>query len=198
MPGRRSPTAPPARRIPRSCARAALAALRRGGRFGSLVERFFEVIGRERCFVSVFDDLDADPDGQYRAMMRLRSGSSRSRAPTSRPRRESRGYPLRLAPAPAQAPAAFARDYLAGRSSASASVDLDEAVRATTRSPTRSSRCASGCCAGTGFRWPKRPIPWRVQARHPRAAGARNRPSLGALLGRDLSHWLEVREGRLG
>jgi hypothetical protein len=44
---------------------------------------------------------------------------------------------------------------------------------------------------------PKRPIPVAVQ----RDIRARLKPEidhLATLLGRDLSHWLEVREGRLG
>jgi hypothetical protein len=44
---------------------------------------------------------------------------------------------------------------------------------------------------------PKRPIPVAVQE----DIRARLKPEidrLGVLLGRDLSHWLEVREGRLG
>jgi hypothetical protein len=39
------------------------------GQLGKHVEKFLDVVGRERCFVSVFDDLAADPSGQYRRLL---------------------------------------------------------------------------------------------------------------------------------
>ena len=39
------------------------------GRFGTYVERLFAAVGRERCEVMVFDDLVADPEGQYRRLL---------------------------------------------------------------------------------------------------------------------------------
>jgi hypothetical protein len=38
------------------------------GALGSRVEKFFEVVGREKCHVVLFDDLSADPEGSYRRL----------------------------------------------------------------------------------------------------------------------------------
>ena len=83
------------------------------GRFGTYVERFFEVIGRERCMVSVFDDLVADPEGQYRAMCDF-LGLDPFAATDFSPRRESRGIRFGWLQRLLKRPPAFARDYLAG------------------------------------------------------------------------------------
>ena len=53
------------RRIPRSCIDPRCLDYRELARLGTHVERFFEIVGRERCFVSVFDDLTADPASLY-------------------------------------------------------------------------------------------------------------------------------------
>lgn len=39
------------------------------GKLGKYVEKFFAAVGRERCFISVYDDLAADPSGQYRKLL---------------------------------------------------------------------------------------------------------------------------------
>jgi hypothetical protein len=57
------------RRIPRSCIDPRFLRYDEAGRFGTYVEQLFAAVGRERCFVSVFDDLAADPAGQYRRIM---------------------------------------------------------------------------------------------------------------------------------
>ena len=39
------------------------------GRLGKYVDRFMSAVGRERCFVAVFDDLAADPADVYRRLL---------------------------------------------------------------------------------------------------------------------------------
>lgn len=53
------------RAIPRGCIDPRLLDYEEIGRLGRHVRRFAASIGRERCFISVFDDLIADPAGQY-------------------------------------------------------------------------------------------------------------------------------------
>jgi hypothetical protein len=55
--------------IPRSCIDPRLLDYPEIGRIGKYVGRFFEAVGRKRCFVSVFDDLVADPSRQYRRVL---------------------------------------------------------------------------------------------------------------------------------
>jgi len=57
------------RSIPARCADPRLLDYWNIGLLGKHVERFFAEIGRERCFVSVFDDLTSDPCGQYRRLL---------------------------------------------------------------------------------------------------------------------------------
>jgi hypothetical protein len=53
------------KQVPRGCLDARLLDYEEIGSLGKHVGRFFDVIGRERCFVSVFDDLVANPAAQY-------------------------------------------------------------------------------------------------------------------------------------
>lgn len=41
------------------------------GQLGQNVERFFAVVGRERCHIILFDDLNRDPQGTYRELCRF-------------------------------------------------------------------------------------------------------------------------------
>jgi hypothetical protein len=183
------------RRIPRSCYEPRWLRYDEAGRFGTYVERFFEQIGRHRCFVSLFDDLVADPEGQYRAMCAFAGIEPHSGTDFS-PRRESRGIRYGWLQRLLKRPPSFARDYLAGKQFAARERSLD--------APEGEDRVAEKFFSLRKrlLRWnriplPKRPIPIAVQT----DIRARLKPDidqLGHLLGRDLSHWLEVREGRLG
>ena len=183
------------RRIPRSCLEPRWLRYDEAGKFGTYVERFFDVIGRERCFVSVFDDLIADPEGQYRAMCAF-AGLEPSPKVNFSPRRESRGYRFGWLQRLLKRPPAAARDYLAGKQFRQRERDLDEddgddAVTEKIFSIRRRL-----------LRWnrvplEKRPIPLALQQDiRDRLKGEIEH--LGRLLNRDLSHWLEVRQGRSG
>ena len=183
------------KRIPRSCLDPRWLRYDEAGRFGSYVERFFDVIGRERCFISVFDDLIADPEGQYRAMCEFVGLEPHARTNFS-PRRESRGFRYGWLQRLLKRPPSIARDYLAGRQFRQRGRDLDEdEADDMVRDKIFSIRKRL-------LRWnrvalEKRPIPLAVQ-RDIRDRLTVEIDHLGRLLGRDLGHWLEVRDGRQG
>jgi hypothetical protein len=54
------------RSIPRSCLEPRFLDYWEAGKLGMHVERFFNLVGRERCHVTVFDDFKADPGAAYR------------------------------------------------------------------------------------------------------------------------------------
>ena len=183
------------RRIPRSCYEPRWLRYDEAGRFATYVERMFEVVGRERCFISLFDDLVADPAGQYRAMCQF-AGIVPFEGTNLSPRRESRGFRYGWLQRLIKRPPSFARNYLAGKHFAQRERDLD--------APAGDDQIAEKVFSVRKrlLRWnriplPKRPIPLPVQT----DIRARLKPEidhLARLLDRDLSHWLEVREGRLG
>lgn len=183
------------RRIPRSCYEPRWLRYDEAGRFGSYVEAFFAHLGRERCFVSLFDDLVADPAGQYRAICAF-AGIEPFAGTDFSPRRESRGFRFGWLQRLLKRPPTFARDYLAGKQFAQRERSLDD--------PAREDKVAEKFFSIRKriLRWnriplPKRPVPTWVQEQ----IRERLKPEidhLAKLIGRDLSHWLEVREGRLG
>jgi hypothetical protein len=183
------------RRIPRSCYEPRWLRYDEAGKFGSYVERFIALVGRERVFISLFDDLVADPEAHYRAMCEF-AGLEPFPGTDFKPRRESRGIRYGWLQRLLKRPPGFARDYLVGKQFAQRERPLDEPMRDDKVTETIFS------LRKRVLRWnriplPKRPIPVAVQA----DIRARLKPEidkLGTLIGRDLSHWLEVREGRLG
>jgi hypothetical protein len=57
------------RSIPRTCVDPRWLRYDQAGRLGTYVENFFKAVGRERCFVAVFDDLIADPAALSRQLL---------------------------------------------------------------------------------------------------------------------------------
>jgi len=57
------------RRIPSSCVEPRWLRYDQAGRYATYVERLFATVGSERCLVLLFEDLAADPRGQYRRLM---------------------------------------------------------------------------------------------------------------------------------
>lgn len=182
------------KRIPRSCLEPRWLRYDEAGRFGTYAERFFDVIGRERCFVSLFDDLIADPRAQYAAMMEF-VGLQPFDKTSFRPKRESRGFRFGWLQRLLKRPPAKARDYLAGKQFRRREVALDEEGEDRVIETIFSIRKRL-------LRWnrkplDKRPIPLALQ-QDIRDRLSAEIAALGKLLNRDLSHWLEVREGRTG
>jgi len=57
------------RKIPRSCLEPRFLDYWEAGKLGKHVEHFFNLVGRERCHVTVFDDFKADPGAAYRSAL---------------------------------------------------------------------------------------------------------------------------------
>ncbi len=57
------------RQIPKRCIEPRWLRYDEAGRFGTYVERLFSAVGRERCMVSVFDDLQRDPAAHSRRIL---------------------------------------------------------------------------------------------------------------------------------
>lgn len=57
------------RAIPRRCVEPRWLDYWESGRLGHYLEQFFRCVGRDRCFISLFDDLISDPAGQYRRIL---------------------------------------------------------------------------------------------------------------------------------
>lgn len=55
--------------IPRRCVEPRWLDYWESGKLGHYVTNFIETVGRERCFISVYDDLEADPGAQYRRLL---------------------------------------------------------------------------------------------------------------------------------
>ena len=144
------------------------------GKFGSYVEAFFDTIGRERCFVSLFDDLVADPEGQYRAMCDF-AGIEPFAGTDFSARRESRGFRYGWLQRLLKRPPSFARDYLAGKKFAQRERSLD----APARDDQLAEKIFSGAQAhpaGEPHPLAQAPDPGRGPAGHPRPPQARDRP----------------------
>lgn len=57
------------RRIPARCAEPRWLRYDEAPRFATYLERLFSVVGRDKCHLIVFDDLQSDPVGEYRRLM---------------------------------------------------------------------------------------------------------------------------------
>lgn len=57
------------RRVPRTCLDARQLQYDEAARFGKHVGHFFDIVGRDRCHVVVFDDLKSDPAKAYKGML---------------------------------------------------------------------------------------------------------------------------------
>ncbi len=183
------------RRIPRTALDPRWLRYDEAGRFGTYVEQFFATIGRERCFVSLFDDLVADPGRQYWAICDF-VGIEPFAGTKLGARRESRGFRFGWLQRLLKRPPGFARDYLAGKQFRQRERELDGDLE-------------DGDAIEKFFsirkrilRWNriplrKRPVPLPVQ-NDIRARLAEEIAHLGRLIGRDLGHWLEVKPDRTG
>lgn len=183
------------RRIPRSCLDPRWLRYDEAGRFGSYVEQFVEAFGRERCFVSLFDDLVADPASHYRRLTGF-LGLEPFAGTDFSPKRESMGFRLGWLQRLLKRPPALARDYLAGKQFRQRARQIEDAA------------APDDAVTETIFSLRKRLLRWnRVPlARSPMPVALQQEirdrlegeiAKLSAFLGRDLSHWLEVKEGRV-
>ena len=180
------------RRIPRSAIDPRWLRYDQAPRYAHYLERLYSAVGRDRCVVVVFDDLIADPAGQHRRILEF--AGLAPMPPIDLPKqRESQGvrYPWlqRLLKRPPKA----LLPYLAG-------IELRRRFRkASGQEGTKGAAAQFLSIRKRILRWnksddPDRPIPPAVQ-QEIRAEFKDEVERLGALIGRDLGHWLQPRAG---
>jgi Sulfotransferase family len=79
------------RRIPPSCVEPRWLRYDQAGRYATYLEQLFASVARERCLVLLFDDLAADPAGQYRSLMDFLDLPALEETVNFAPRRQSYG-----------------------------------------------------------------------------------------------------------
>jgi hypothetical protein len=173
------------RRVPRTCLDARQLYYDEAARLGYHVGRFFDLIGRERCHVVLFEDLKANPEQVYRELLdflslppaplphekRHRSGQGYKigwlqrllkRPPVARTVLAGKHFRRRVASKPQRPPSWLTRKIMAGRTAL--------------------------------LRWNRAPAPpIRISpslAREIRETLDEDRLELSRLINRDLSHWL--------
>ena len=101
------------RRVPRSCIEPRWLRYDEVGRLGEYVERFISVVGRERCFFAVYDDVKRDPAALYRRVQEF-LGLPLHEPSDLTPRRASRGYRLGWLQRLLMRPPILTRNLMAG------------------------------------------------------------------------------------
>jgi len=164
-------------RVPRTCPDARLLLYREIVRFDAQVERLYQLAGRERCLVLLFDDLAADPLRVYRQTLDFLGIEYDGRTNFSR-KLQSRRYRYRLLQRLLYAPPKPARALL-------------ERAQIRAKHEKRSGRLP---LLKRLARWNTvigRPLPLTPEfAAQVRQEIAPDVDRLGLLLGRDLSHWV--------
>jgi hypothetical protein len=173
------------RQVPRSCLDSRQLFYDEAARFGKHVSRFFELVGRERCHVVLFDDLQADPGKVHDELIAF-LGLDPAPMPEGRPRRAARGFKIgwlqRLLKRPP-----VARTVLAGQHFRKRVSDAPE------REPSWISRKVMNARLAL-LRWnrtsaPKPEVSAEL-AREIRDTLRDDTLEFSRLIGRDLSHWL--------
>ena len=171
------------RRISRSAMDPRFLRYDEAARYGTYVERLFNAVGRERCLVVVFDELIADPAEQYRQLIDF-AGLSPQLAPPIRAERESKGVRSLFVQKLVKRPPRPLLRYLASRQFRKR---FDKnAVSARSARDRLSLR--RRIIEWNKVNVPDRPVPLPVQ-REIQAYFQEEVDKLGALIGRDLSHW---------
>jgi hypothetical protein len=80
--------------VPRRCIEPRWLDYWESGKLGRHVEEFFNCVGRERCFISLFDDLVVDPGAQFRRVLQF-LGLPDDHQSDFAPERQSRGFKIR-------------------------------------------------------------------------------------------------------
>lgn len=179
------------REIPKSCVEPRWLRYDEVGKLGSYVERFIEVVGRERCYFSLYDDLKADPAGAYRDALDF-LGLPHVGQVDEAPRRVRRGYKYAWLQRLLMRPPGVTRKIMAGapyRRRVEAVEKLRGKKSATLRLIERARKAL--------LKWNQADAPpVRMSPRLRKEIAAHYRANvdrLGEILGRDLSHWLAER-----
>jgi hypothetical protein len=174
------------RHIPRSCIDPRFLDYESSGRLGTFVGRFFEIIGRDRCFVVVHDDLVADPAKVYREMLAFLGLAEDGRV-DFRARRSAKGFKLAWLQRLLKRPPVATRAVLAGEKFRERVKPIEDKQPGRIASAVLRTRKRL-------LRWNKAPAPpIHVSPEVRRDIAERLRgevAELGRLLGRDFGHWL--------
>lgn len=173
------------RKVPRTCVDARQLFYDEVAQFGKHVGRFFEVVGRERCHVVVFDDLKADPARAYAGLLDF-LGLPPAPLPKRQRHRERHGFKIgwlqRLLKRPPVATTVLAGEKFRNR-----------VIARPHREPSWASRKLLALRKAL-LRWNRAPAP---PARLSPALASEIRERLrddiqvlSGLLGRDLGHWM--------
>lgn len=174
------------RSIPRTCLDPRLLRYDEAGRLGHHVERFFRAVGKERCLVTLHEDLVADPQAVYRRLEDF-LGLSSLPMPEVRAHRAAMGFKIGWLQRLLKRPPVITRTVLAGE------LYRQRVAPRPDRTPSRP--------AALVMRWRKALLRWN-EAPPPRTALSpelaselrahleRDVALLEGLIGRDLSHWL--------
>jgi hypothetical protein len=173
------------RGIPRCCVDPRWLRYDQAARFGTYLERLFAAVGRERCFVLLFDDLVAEPGRQYEQLMRFIGIDALPNAgfAACRPSKRVRSRWLQRW---LKRPPVAVRTYLAGEQFNRRLGDLDGpdvGVPKSLLSLRKRLLTWNRACS------PPQPIAAELQSEIRREL-AGEIEKLGSMLGRDLSHWL--------
>jgi hypothetical protein len=160
-------------------------------RFATYVERLFTAVGRERCLVMVFDDLIADPARQHARLIDF-AGLRPVAAPEIRNERGSKAVRYPLIQKLLKRPPRALLPYLASRRF-HGRFDREAGKTATEEATSKRLSLRKRILLWNRAEDEKRPIPMRVQ-REIQAEFQDEIDRLGALMGRDLSHWLRPSE----
>ncbi|CAN7250165.1 sulfotransferase [Phenylobacterium sp. LjRoot219] len=176
------------RAVPPSCIDPRLLQYEEAGRLGAHVAAFFDAVGRERCFVVVFDDLAADPEGVYERLLSFLELPPHPREDFA-PRRAGRGYKIAWLQRLLKRPPKVTRQVLAGDK-------FRERVRSLEGRRTDPAAIRAILAGRKALlRWNHAPA--EVAALSPemraciRETLADEVAHLSELIGRDLGHWLD-------
>jgi hypothetical protein len=176
------------RKIPPRCIEPRWLRYDEAGRFATYLERLYATVGRERCLVMIFDDLAADPAPQYRRFMDF-VGLEPLQTPDFVAHRAGYGVRIRWLQRMLKRPPSRAR-YLVGDKFWQRIRDLDKPE------PSRTSEAILSLRKWL-LRWNRIRLP--AQTLSPALQKELRRrfegeiARLASILGRDLSHWLELK-----
>jgi hypothetical protein len=173
------------RKVPRTCLDARQLYYDEAGRLGKNVGHFFDVIGRDRCHVVVFEELKADPEKVYAELLQF-LGLRPIPLPPGKQHRAGHGYKIgwlqRLLKRPP-----VARTVLAGKHFRRRVASKPHRAPSWVTRKVMAGRTAL-------LHWNRTPAPpIRMSAslaREIRETLHEDRLELSRLLGRDLGHWL--------
>lgn len=174
------------RRIARSTMDPRFLRYDQAARFGTYIERLFNAVGRERCLVTVFDELAADPAEQYRRLIAF-AGLCPQPAPQIHAKRESTAVRSLLIQRLLKRPPRPLLRYLA---SPQFQKRFDKKGDPSDGADRRRQSLRKRIIEWNRVEAPDRPVPLAVQ-REIQAYFQEEVDKLGELIGRDLSHWLK-------